>query len=352
MISSLLRSFLTLLRRRETAGTVAVEFAFFVSLFLIIVAATIDYGFWIFTASELTAAVSAGSQYAVDNAAMVSSNPSGTRDRHRDRHQQRRQQRRRHRLGDQHGQRQQRRRQNRLLLPDRVARQLDLGDRRHLRQYLHRRQRRRPIRDDHREPKRKRPGAVSSFWLDLQRHNQPRRTGEAGVRRRALGRAQDGAIAVEFAILAPVFLALVFGTIEFGRLMWTYQALQETAIAGARCMALPQTACASAGNPPTYNPANTTTYIQGIASQWGGSLSSAEITKNPYGRLRRHKRLFRGVTLRHFHERRAKAGRHLQQRNTAERGRLLPQQPLAPKMFPRSTPVDRLVVASRFSRKR
>ncbi len=76
MMSSLLRSFLTLLRRRETAGAVAVEFAIFVSLFLMIVAATIDYGFWIFTASELTAAVSAGSQYAVNNAAMVSSSPA------------------------------------------------------------------------------------------------------------------------------------------------------------------------------------------------------------------------------------------------------------------------------------
>ena len=45
-------------------------------------------------------------------------------------------------------------------------------------------------------------------------------------------------------------------------------------------MALPQTACASAGNPPTYNATNTTTYIEGVASQWGVSLSSAEITQN------------------------------------------------------------------------
>ena len=172
------------------------------------------------------------------------------------------------------------------------------------------------------------------------------------MRRRALGRAQDGAIAVEFAILAPVFLALVFGTIEFGRLMWTYQALQETAIAGARCMALPQTACASAGNPPHLQSGEHDNLYSGDREPMGGLAIERGNHQESYGRLRRHKRLFRGVTLRHFHERRAKAGRHLQQRNTAERGRLLPQQPLAPKMFPRSTPVDRLVVASRFSRKR
>jgi hypothetical protein len=51
---------------------------------------------------------------------------------------------------------------------------------------------------------------------------------------------------VEFALVAPVFLAPLFGTLEFGRALWTQQALQQTAIAGARCMALPQTNCATA----------------------------------------------------------------------------------------------------------
>jgi len=102
------------------------------------------------------------------------------------------------------------------------------------------------------------------------------------VRLRALltlSGAQDGAALVEFAIVAPVFLALLFGTIEFGRALWIQQALQETAIAGVRCMALPQSACA-AGTPPIYNATNTTAYIQGVANQWGVSLPSANITKN------------------------------------------------------------------------
>jgi Flp pilus assembly protein TadG len=94
---------------------------------------------------------------------------------------------------------------------------------------------------------------------------------------RTLGQAQNGATLVEFALVAPVFLALLFGIFEFGRAVWIQQALQQTAIAGARCMALPQFACASAG---TYNSTDTTTYIQQIASQWGVSLPSSDITQN------------------------------------------------------------------------
>lgn len=49
-----------------------------------------------------------------------------------------------------------------------------------------------------------------------------------------------GSAVIEFAMVAPVFLMLVFGCIEFGRLLWTQQALQQTAIAGVRCMAIAQ----------------------------------------------------------------------------------------------------------------
>lgn len=93
-----------------------------------------------------------------------------------------------------------------------------------------------------------------------------------------LGRAANGATLVEFALVAPVFLALLFGTLEFGRALWTQQALQETAIAGARCMALPQSGCATAAY--AYSSADTIIYIQGVASQWGISLPSANITQN------------------------------------------------------------------------
>jgi TadE-like protein len=147
-----------------------------------------------------------------------------------------------------------------------------------------------------------------------------------------LGRAQNGATLVEFALVAPVFLALLFGTLEFGRALWTQQALQETAIAGARCMALPQTSCAtSTGTPPTYSYSSTmtTSYIQQVANQWGVSLPSANITQNNVAKLRRYGRLLSGLAHVYVPERRAEARPDTRHRNTPSRDRLLSQQSLA-----------------------
>ena len=96
---------------------------------------------------------------------------------------------------------------------------------------------------------------------------------------RILGRSQHGAIMVEFALVAPVFLALLLGIVEFGRASWVLLGLQQTAIVGARCMALPQSTCAS-DTTYTYNAVKTTAYIQQVANQWGVSLSSADIAQN------------------------------------------------------------------------
>jgi Flp pilus assembly protein TadG len=101
-------------------------------------------------------------------------------------------------------------------------------------------------------------------------------------RSRLAGAACDGMAAIEFALLAPTFLGLVFGTIEYGRLLWTEQALQQTAIAGARCMAIAQgtiqsSPCASSGS---YSATSTQTYIKNIASGWGLSVPTANITLN------------------------------------------------------------------------
>ncbi len=105
-----------------------------------------------------------------------------------------------------------------------------------------------------------------------------------GLRR--ISAAEDGATAVEFALVAPMFLMLTFGAIEFGRVLWTEQALQETAIAGARCMAIAQTihtaqntgSCASSG---AFSATNTNSYIENVASGWGLSLTASNITLNP-----------------------------------------------------------------------
>ena len=52
--------------------------------------------------------------------------------------------------------------------------------------------------------------------------------------RRAAGRKRRGAAIVEFAVVAPVFFLLVFGTIEFGRLVMVQQVLVNAAREGAR----------------------------------------------------------------------------------------------------------------------
>lgn len=49
---------------------------------------------------------------------------------------------------------------------------------------------------------------------------------------------RTAATAIEFALLAPVFLLMLFGIIEIGRLLWVKQALTETAYSTARCAAL------------------------------------------------------------------------------------------------------------------
>ncbi len=47
-------------------------------------------------------------------------------------------------------------------------------------------------------------------------------------------RTEDGAAAVEFAILLPVFVLLVLGMIEFGLLIWRQEILTNASREGAR----------------------------------------------------------------------------------------------------------------------
>jgi TadE-like protein len=107
-----------------------------------------------------------------------------------------------------------------------------------------------------------------------------------GEKRGLLTAPSEGATAVEFALVLPMFLMLVFGAIEFGRFLWTQEALQETAIAGARCVAIAQgsnptsSPCASSGS---YSATNAKSYIQQIASGWGLSIPSSGINPDPVG---------------------------------------------------------------------
>lgn len=48
-------------------------------------------------------------------------------------------------------------------------------------------------------------------------------------------RGQDGVVAVEFAIIAPIVLLILVGVIQFGIVYSQYQVLQGAAREGARC---------------------------------------------------------------------------------------------------------------------
>ena len=51
-------------------------------------------------------------------------------------------------------------------------------------------------------------------------------------------RGQDGVVAVEFAIIAPIVLLILVGVIQFGIVYSQYQVLQGAAREGARCAAV------------------------------------------------------------------------------------------------------------------
>lgn len=69
---------------------------------------------------------------------------------------------------------------------------------------------------------------------------------------RALITQNRGAIAAEFALVVPLLLAFIFGTIEFGRFMWMRNSLQTAAEAAARCSALNSALCTTSADTQSY----------------------------------------------------------------------------------------------------
>jgi hypothetical protein len=97
---------------------------------------------------------------------------------------------------------------------------------------------------------------------------------------RLLRAARDGVASVEFALLAIPFLMISLGTFEIGRLIWTNEALEETAAVGARCMGVLASSCAESG---VYNSSDTSTYILGVAGGWNVALDSSALTLTQNG---------------------------------------------------------------------
>jgi Flp pilus assembly protein TadG len=89
--------------------------------------------------------------------------------------------------------------------------------------------------------------------------------------------ANGGATAVEFALVIGPLLLLLFGTIEFSRLLWTREALQSIASAGARCMGVVEPSCANSG---AYSSSKAISYVVSEASKLSVPLATSNVTVN------------------------------------------------------------------------
>jgi Flp pilus assembly protein TadG len=57
---------------------------------------------------------------------------------------------------------------------------------------------------------------------------------------------QRGVVAIEYGLLLPAFLLLVFGAMDTGRVLWTQTTLDRAVQAAARCGSVNTTTCGSA----------------------------------------------------------------------------------------------------------
>lgn len=78
--------------------------------------------------------------------------------------------------------------------------------------------------------------------------------GFMGLRRLFAGiaRERSGAAAIEFAFAMPILLTALLGTVEFGRIMWTQNALHYAVEEAARCMTFNVTTCSSTSTIQSY----------------------------------------------------------------------------------------------------
>ncbi|HEX3429891.1 MAG TPA: TadE/TadG family type IV pilus assembly protein [Rhizomicrobium sp.] len=58
-----------------------------------------------------------------------------------------------------------------------------------------------------------------------------------------MSRDERGTSIVEFAIILPVFVAVVFGMVNCGFLLWTQLGIEHAVVAASRCETINPTAC-------------------------------------------------------------------------------------------------------------
>ena len=69
---------------------------------------------------------------------------------------------------------------------------------------------------------------------------------------RRLVRDRGGGPALEFALIAMPLCLVIFGTMEFGRMVWTESSLTFAVEAAARCAAVTPTVCGTSSETATY----------------------------------------------------------------------------------------------------
>ncbi len=79
-------------------------------------------------------------------------------------------------------------------------------------------------------------------------------------------RARDGGIAVEFALIAPLFVVLLLNVADFSRYIWTRMEIDNAAQTGAHAA---YKACAQAALPVTTNCATLTSAVTAAAQSTG-----------------------------------------------------------------------------------
>lgn len=69
---------------------------------------------------------------------------------------------------------------------------------------------------------------------------------------RSLCGDRRGSSAVEFAMILPAFVILLFGIMEFGRLLWTQNALHYAVEEAARCYTVATATCSDATHAKSF----------------------------------------------------------------------------------------------------
>ena len=83
--------------------------------------------------------------------------------------------------------------------------------------------------------------------------------------------ARAGSTLAEFALIAPVLLLVLFGTIEAGRALWLQNALHYAVQAAARCASINTTTCSSLGTIQSYAASVSGAQFDASVFSWSGT---------------------------------------------------------------------------------